>query len=127
MLADLRPALLWPLPSACPEPSLRCRLGGRADAGVAPFAVGGLEGWRLADGGARFADMEGDGDERDAVTPLVWIPGGIGRFILVEVGAAGAATAVGAIDDEPAAAGGQQRGMIQRYRGLVLRPDSSLV
>jgi hypothetical protein len=98
MLADLRPALLWPLPSACPETSRRGRLGGRAEVGVGPVAVGGLDGWRTAEGGARLADMEGDGEEREDGTPFVWMPGGIGRFILVWAGVAGAATTVGAID-----------------------------
>lgn len=101
MLADRRPALLWPLPNTCPEGSRRDRLGGRGAVGVGPFAVGGLDGWRTADG-ARLADIEGEGDERDdAATPLVCMPGGTGRLILVATGAgpAGAAAAtVGAMD-----------------------------
>ena len=59
--------------------------------------AGGLEGWRTAEG-ARFADMEGDGEERDGATPLVWMPGGMGRLTLVATGAAGAAATVGAIE-----------------------------
>ena len=119
MLADLRPALLWPLPNTCPETSLRCRLGGRADAGAVPFAVGGFEGWRVAEGGARLADMEGDGDERDVVTPLVWMPGGMGRLILVAVGAAGVATAVGAIDGWASCRRGQQHGFLPPDSGFA--------
>ncbi len=65
--------------------------------GVGPLAVGGLEGWRAAEGGARLAEMEGDGDDREDVTPLVWMPGGMGRLILVGAEAAGAAATVGAI------------------------------
>lgn len=113
MLADLRPALLWPRPSPCPcpEPSLRCRLSVRADVGVVPLAVGGLEDWPPAEGGARLAGIEGDGDERDRAVPLVWIPGGIGRLILVvTVVVVGVATAVGAIVYGPAAAGGSDVG-----------------
>lgn len=119
MLADLRPALRCPLPNTGtgpdtePNPSLRWRFWGRAVAGVgvAPLAiVGGLEGWRgiaLAAGTeARLADMEGDGDKRALVMPLVWIPGGIGRLIFVAAGVAGDATAVGAIQSGPAAAEG---------------------
>lgn len=34
-------------------------------------------------GGLLFA-MDGDGDEADEAAPLVWIPGGTGRLILVE-------------------------------------------
>jgi hypothetical protein len=105
MLADLSPALLWPRPNTCPEVSLRCRLSDRADVGVFPPAVGGLEGWPAAEG-ARLTGMEGDGDERERVTPLVWMPGGIGRLILVETVAAGEVTAEGAIVDAPAAADG---------------------
>jgi len=65
-----------------------------------PFAVGGLEGGRgVAEVGARLADMDGDGDERDTVTPLVWMPGGMGRLIFVGAGDAVAAMtlAVGAM------------------------------
>jgi hypothetical protein len=111
MLADLKPALRWGLPIAFPGPSLRCRFGGRADAGVVPFAVGGLEGWRPAEEGARFADTEGEGDEREGATPLVWMPGGIGRFIFVVVGTGpgGAATTVGAIDGASCRQGQERR------------------
>jgi hypothetical protein len=124
MLADLRPALLWPLPNTCPEVSLRCRLGWRADAGAVPFAVGGFEGWRAAEEGARLADMEGDGDEREAVTPLVWMPGGMGRLILVGgagAGAAGAATPVGAMD-RASCRRGSNVGAISYARGCFVRP-----
>lgn len=33
--------------------------------------------------GGFFADIDGDGDEFDDVTPLVWMPGGTGRLALV--------------------------------------------
>lgn len=68
--------------------------------GATTFAVGGLEGGRgVAEVGARLADMDGDGDERGTVTPLVWIPGGMGRLIFVGTGDAVAvmALAVGAM------------------------------
>jgi len=111
MLADLRPALLWPLPSTCPGPSLRCRFGGRTGVGAGPFVVGGLEGWRgAAEGVARFADMDGDGDEREVMTPLVWMPGGMGRLSLVGAGATGAATTVGAIAGASCCPGAAMRG-----------------
>jgi hypothetical protein len=61
-LAERRPALRWPRPSICPEASRRGRFCGRAEGGFAPLVVGGLEGWRTADG-ARFADMDGDGED----------------------------------------------------------------
>jgi hypothetical protein len=32
--------------------------------------------------GGFFADMEGEGDEFDEAMPLVWMPGGTGRFTL---------------------------------------------
>jgi hypothetical protein len=125
MLADRRPALLCPLPNTCPETSLRCRLGGRADAGVAPLAVGGLDGWRPpAEEGARLADMEGDGDERERGTPFVWIPGGMGRLILVGAETGGAATTVGAILMGPAAAGGSNGKGSSDGVGLLLQPES---
>jgi hypothetical protein len=57
---------------------------------LVPFVVGGLEGWRTTDG-ARFADIEGEGDERDEATPLVCIPGGGGRLILDATDADGVA------------------------------------
>lgn len=96
-LADLRPALLWPLPSICAEASRRARFGGRADDGVVPLVVGGIEGWRTAEG-ARLADMDGDGEERDVITaPFVCMPGGMGRFALVATDTAEAAATVGAI------------------------------
>jgi hypothetical protein len=99
---------------------LRCRLSVRADVGVVPLAVGGLEGWPPAEGGARLAGMEGDGDERDRVVPLVWMPGGIGRLILVEtVVVVGVATAVGAIVYGPAAAGGSNVGGRFRMPGIA--------
>ena len=123
MLADLRPALLWPRPNPCPEPSLRCRLSVRADVGVVPLAVGGLEGWPPAEGGARLAGMEGEGDERARGVPLVWMPGGIGRLILVETVAVGVATAVGAIVYGPAAAGGSDVG---RFRISGIAPTTKL-
>lgn len=94
---------------------------------MAPFAVGGLDGGRVADGGARLADMEGEGDERGAVMLLVWMPGGTGRLILVEAGAAGAATAVGAIDDEPAAAGGAATGYYSMNRAHHVAPEPRLL
>lgn len=56
---------------------------GRAAVIVPPLAV--LEDVALADCfalfGGFFADMDGDGDEEIA-RPLVWIPAGIGRFVL---------------------------------------------
>lgn len=109
MLAERRPALLWPLPSGCPDRSLRGLLGGRADAGAVPLAVGGLEGWRTAEG-ARLADMDGEGEEREAAMPFVWIPGGIGRLILggamgaADDTATGPAGAIGAGELPPGAA-----------------------
>lgn len=71
MLADRNPALLCPLPRGGPGPgSRRILIVGRVAPGVVPPADGGFEGWRTADG-ARFAAMDGDGDERDGATPLV--------------------------------------------------------
>lgn len=96
MLADRRPALLWPLPNVSADISLRTRLGGRPDAGAVPFAAGGIDGWRTTEG-ARLAEMDGDGEERDGATPLVWIPGGMGRLILVATGAADAMPTAGAM------------------------------
>jgi hypothetical protein len=79
-----------------------------------------LEGWPPAEGGARLAGMEGDGDERDRMVPLVWMPGGIGRLILVEtVVVVGVATAVGAIVYGPAAAGGSNVGGRFRISGIA--------
>jgi hypothetical protein len=124
MLADLRPALLWPRPIPCPEASLRCLLSVRADVGVVPLAVGGLEGWPTAEEGARLADMEGEGEERDRAAPLVWMPGGIGRFILVETAPVGVATTVGAIVYGPAAAGGSEVG--GRFRMFGIAPNARL-
>jgi hypothetical protein len=40
-----------------------------------------LDGWRTADG-AGFADIEGDGEDFDELTPFVCMPGGTGRLIL---------------------------------------------
>jgi hypothetical protein len=56
----------------------------------APFADAEVGvGWALLPPvGVRFADMDGDmdGDERDdAAAPLVWMPGGGGRLILLAV------------------------------------------
>jgi hypothetical protein len=98
VLADLRPALLWALINVCPGTSRRARLAGRADPGVvALFADGGWDDWRKAGGGARFTDIEGEGDERDGVTPLVWILGGTGRLGFVAPGVAAAAPAFGSV------------------------------
>ena len=100
MLADLSPALLWPLPRAC---SLRDRLGGRADTGVGPFAVGGFDCCRAIEGVRCFVGTDGDGDEReDMPTPFVWMDAGMGRpvFIFEEVdatGTPGGMTIVGAM------------------------------
>lgn len=40
-----------------------------------------MDGWRTADG-AGFADIEGDGEDFDELTPFVCMPGGTGRLIL---------------------------------------------
>lgn len=115
MLPDRNPAVLGPLDKATPGPSLRGRLGGRADTGVAPFAVVcGFDGGRVAEGGARFADMEGEGDDRDATAPFVCMPGGIGRLTLVGPGTTGEATTVGAIETAPAS---------ERQQILEAQPD----
>ena len=82
ILADLRPALLCPLPSAWDGPSLLARFAGLFDT---PFAVGGLDGCRTPFGG-RFVDIDGDGDDFEDTTPLVWMPGGAGRLILDATG-----------------------------------------
>jgi hypothetical protein len=82
MLADLKPALLWPRPSTGAVISLRGRLAGRGGTEFAPLDVGGLEGWRAADGGG-LADSEGEGDDLEELTPFVCMPGGTGRLIFV--------------------------------------------
>lgn len=61
--------------------SFRGRLAGRGGAELAPLDVGGLDGWRTADGGG-FEDIDGDGEDFDELTPFVCMPGGTGRLIL---------------------------------------------
>jgi len=100
MLADRNPTPLCPLPRGGPGPgSRRILIVGRVAPGVVPPAEGGFEGWRTVDG-ARFAAMDGDGDERDGATPLVWMPGGMGRLTFVAAGeltGGAAAVTVGAM------------------------------
>ena len=71
--------------------------------------------------------MEGDGDEREAVTPLVWMPGGMGRLILVAgAGAAGAATTVGAME-RASCRRGSSVGAISYARGFLVRRKSGVL
>lgn len=51
----------------------------------------------------RPADIDGDGEEFEALMPLVWMPGGIGRLTLLETVLA--AVAEGAIFEAPHSAG----------------------
>jgi hypothetical protein len=60
--------------------SFRGRLAGRGGAAFALLDGGGLEGWRTADGGG-LADIEGEGEDLDELTPFVCMPGGTGRLI----------------------------------------------
>lgn len=80
MPADGKPPLLWPRPSAGAGMSLRGRLAGRGGATFVALEVGVLEAWLTADGGG-LADIEGDGEDLDELTPFVCIPGGTGRLI----------------------------------------------
>ena len=51
--------------------------------GPTPLLVAEFGGYLAAEG-SLLADIEGDGEELDELIPLVFIPGGTGRFILEE-------------------------------------------
>lgn len=53
---------------------------GRLGAAFAPLAFAEFGVCLAADGG-RFEERDGDGDDLEELTPLVWMPGGTGRFI----------------------------------------------
>lgn len=97
-LPDLIPTLLflWPRPSSCPGASRLVRLADRDPGALVAAAlpvpdVGGC----FTPEEVLFADIEGDGEEVEALMPLVWIPGGMGRLTLP--GTVLAAVAEGAI------------------------------
>jgi len=93
MLADRSPALfLDPRPATCTEGSRRGRFGWRTATLPAEFAAVAEVGGCFALDGGRFADSEGDGDDLEELTPLVWMPGGTG--LLAFVGMVGGGTAV---------------------------------
>jgi hypothetical protein len=80
--AERSPALFLEFrPAIWTEGSLRVRFTGRAEGGFVPFGVADVGGGCFALGGGFFADMDGEGDDLDELTPFVWIPGGIGRLI----------------------------------------------
>lgn len=81
--ADLRPALFLEfLTNICDDVSRFARFMGRTvDAVIdrSPAECGGC----FALGGF-LADINGDGDDLEGIeAPFVWIPGGIGRLILL--------------------------------------------
>ena len=96
--AERKPALLRELRPSCSDGSRRTFCG-RGPWLAVPLAVGAGLGVGFALLGAFFADIEGegDGDGRAGPVPLVWIPGGIGRFAFPAGTAAGAAVATGPI------------------------------
>lgn len=67
-------------PLGCAVISGRVRFGGRATVTVPPFAEAEL-GACFALLGGFLADMEGEGED-EAAAPFVWMPAGIGRFVL---------------------------------------------
>lgn len=77
-MAPFVPARTAPL--GCAVISGRVRFGGRATVTVPPFAEAEL-GACFALLGGFFADMEGEGED-EAAAPFVWMPAGIGRFVL---------------------------------------------
>lgn len=81
--ADRMPVLFleW-RPAAWFRVSRRTRLMGRTVEAVMARSLAELGGC-FALGGLLFA-MDGDGDDADDAAPLVWMPGGTGRLILVE-------------------------------------------
>ncbi len=98
MLVDLRPALfLDTRPAICTDASRLGRFGGRTVVAPPPLAVTNVVGCFALDGG-RFAEREGDGDDLEELTPLVWMPAGTGRLAFVGiVGGGTAVTVTGAI------------------------------
>ena len=79
--ARRRPALfLDPRPAVWPDTSLLGTLEGRLGAAFAPLAVAEFGVCLEAEGGFLEA-RDGDGDDLDELTPLVWMPGGTGRLI----------------------------------------------
>jgi hypothetical protein len=97
-LPDRRPTLLflWPRPSNCTGVSRLERLADRAPEALVGAAVPVAEvGGYLAPALPLLADIEGEGEEFEALMPFVWIPGGIGRLTLP--GTVLAAVAEGAI------------------------------
>jgi hypothetical protein len=87
ILADRSATLLFlcPRPNDCPGVSRRIRFADRAPEllGPTPLLVAEFGGYLAAEG-SLLADIEGDGEELDELIPLVFIPGGTGRFILEE-------------------------------------------
>lgn len=94
--------------------SRRVRLIGRADCGFAPFVVAELGGF--------FVDIEGDGDDRIELAPLVWMPGGTGRLILDATEGGWMAVTTGAIF---AGWGGYRSATGQRWRREAILPLSN--
>lgn len=96
--AERKPALFRELRPSCTDGSRR-GFCGRATWVPAPLGVWPALAADFAPFGAFFADIEGDGDGdgRAAPAPLVWMPGGIGRFAFPAGTAAGAAAATGPI------------------------------
>ena len=87
--------------------------------GVAPFVAADAGSWPLALDGGFFAERDGDGDDREAMTPLVWMPGGTGRLAFAGMTGGGTAvTETGAMAAR--AAGTATCGVVSRGR---LRPS----
>ena len=85
ILPDRRPTLLflWPRPSNCTGVSRLDRLADRAPEALVTTALPVAEpGGYFALDAPLFADIEGEGDEFEALMPFVWIPGGTGRLTL---------------------------------------------
>ena len=101
--ADLGPALLFPT----------------------PLLVAECEGCLLLEAeGNRPADIDGDGEEVEELMPFVWMPGGTGRFALVETDVT-AEEAEGAIFSVSATASPAVRGntAMRRYPPTLLGGD----
>lgn len=82
-LADRSPALfLEPRALSWADMSRRMRLGGRAEDALTPFVEAECGGGCFALDGGFFAERAGDGEALNDTTPLVCIPGGIGRLNL---------------------------------------------
>lgn len=84
MDAERRPALfLECLPASCDAVSRRARLMGRTVDAVIARSLAECGGCFALEGGF-FADIDGEGEDfEEDMTPLVWIPGGMGRLAFV--------------------------------------------